>query len=380
MNKVTIVGTDLHDRNMLLRLAAGTGDSHEKSFKNDAEGRGNMVDYLIQFAMKHKSDRIVFVYEASGQGYGLCDLLSDHGIECFVLSPSHLPKSAKGKKNKTDSKDALKLFELARAHVLANNELPIVWTPPKKLRHDRELIRTRLESAEACTRVKLQITSLLKRSGVALPDWFCKNRNWTRKFVKWLKDQAQRMDVIAPVILTFVERFEILNKQITDLDRHVRTLSRTDRYKAGVAALCELPGVGLITAMTFLTEMGDLTRFSNRRQVAAYLGLCPSSFESGGPDVDRKGHITRQGPGRVRKVLCQAAWTAIRKDEATRNTFLKIQNKRSDRRKKAVVAIMRKLAIVMWHRALGAGVSVELTAPPAKPPCWTQQPSVGQAG
>jgi transposase len=380
MNQITIVGCDLHDRNMLLKLALGMNPSHEKRFLNDQDGRLAMVEYLVEFAVKQGSDRIVFVYEASSQGYGLCDLLSDHGIQCWVLSPSHLPKSSKSKKNKTDPKDAQRLFEVARAHVLAGNELPIVWTPPQRLRNDRELVRTRLESAEACTRVKLQIMSLVKRHGIALPEWFRTNRNWTRKFVRWLKELAQKMDqVITPVLQAYVERFETLNKQIAELNKHVRALSRTDRYRGGVEAVCELPGVGLITAMTFLTEMGDLSRFSNRRQIAAFLGLSPSSFESGEAD-DRKGHITRQGPGRVRKVLCQAAWTAIRMDKTTRETWVRIQGNKKGSSKKAVVAIMRKLAIVMWHRAFGAGVSEELMAPPTKPPSWVQNPSLAQAG
>jgi len=380
MNQVTIVGCDLHDRDMLLKVALGLKPSHEKHFLNHQDGRLAMVEYLIDFAVKHGSDRIVFVYEASGQGYGLCDLLSDHGIQCWVLSPSHLPKSAKSKKNKTDAKDAQRLFEVARAHVLAGNELPIVWTPPQRLRNDRDLVRTRLESAEACTRIKLQITTLLKRHGIALPEWFRKNRNWTRKFVSWLKELAQRMDeVITPVLQAYVERFETLSKQIAELDKHVRALSHANRYRAGVTALCELPGVGLITAMTYLTEMGDLSRFSNRRQVAAYLGLCPSAFESGQAD-DRKGHITRQGPGRVRKVLCQATWTAIRVDETTRETWVRIKGNTKGCSKKAVVAIMRKLAIVMWHKAFGAGVSEELMTPPPKPPCWIQKQTLGQAG
>ena len=112
-----------------------------------------MVQHLIEFANRHGSERIVFVYEASGQGYGLYDLLTDQGIECYVLSPTHLPKSQKQKRNKTDAKDAQMLLEKARAHVLAGNELPIVWTPPQALRNDRELVRARLETAEAGTSV-----------------------------------------------------------------------------------------------------------------------------------------------------------------------------------------------------------------------------------
>ena len=69
-----------------------------------------------------------------------------------------------------------------------------VWTPPQRVRDDRELIRARLETGESCTRVKLQIFSMLKRRGIALPDWFRKNRGWTKRFVKWLETQAETMD------------------------------------------------------------------------------------------------------------------------------------------------------------------------------------------
>jgi len=331
-----------------------------------------MIEYLFEFARRHGSERIVFVYEASGQGYGLYDLLTDQGIECYVLSPTHLPKTPKNRRHKTDARDAQMLLEQARGFVLAGNKLPIVWTPPQTLRDDRELVRARLETAEACTRIKLQIFSLLKRYRLELPHWFRKSRNWTKQFVGWLRGQAERLAAsVSPVLLTLIERFEVLTRQITDLDRHLRHLAKTPRYQAASQALRKLPGVGLLTTMVFLTEMGDLTRFSNRRQVAAYLGLCPSSFESGEAD-DRKGHITRQGPGRVRKVLCQAAWAAVRNDPSWHAAWVRIQGKKKGRGKKAIVALMRKMAIQMWHVALCAGVAVELTQPPRPAPAWLE--------
>jgi transposase len=380
MSEVTITGCDLHDRSMLLKVALGKSPPVEKSFANDHDGRLAMVEYLMRFARKHGSNRIVFVYEASGQGYGLWDLLNDQGIEVYVLSPAHLPRSGKRKKNKTDAKDALMLLEVARGFVLAGNELPVVWTPPKRLRYDRELVRGRLEASEALTRIKLQVFSFLKRYGVATPEWFRKNRDWTRKFVRWLKEQVDQMDeVLRPILSALIERFTLMQKQVTDFDRHLRQLAKTDRYRAAFEALQELPGVGLLTALTFLTEMGDLSRFSNRREVAAYLGLCPSAFESGNAD-DRKGHITRQGPSRVRKVLCQAAWVRVRRDQATHDAWVRIQGGKAGLKKKAIVAIMRKLAILMWHRALAAGVSEELLAPPRPSPRWINEPSQALAG
>ena len=369
--QVTIVGCDLHDRSMLFKYAVNQEEPQQKSFRNNLAGRDAMIQFLLEFARKRRCTRIVFVYEASGQGYGLYDLLTAHGIECHVLSPTHLPKTAKGKRNKTDAKDAQMLLEQARSHVLAGNPLPMVWTPPQALRNDRELVRARLETAEACTRVKLQVFSLLKRYGVALPEWFCTSRVWSRRFVRWLKEeQAPRLaEVVRPVLCVLVDRFQLLRQQLTELDRQLQLLAQTERYRVACDQLRELPGVGLLTALCFLTEVGDLTRFRNRRQLAAYLGLCPSSFESGEAN-DRKGHITRQGPSRVRKILCQAAWTAIRTDQATRARWERIKRGSSRRGKKATVAVMRTLGIQMWHRGLNAGVASELMAVALPPPRW----------
>lgn len=373
-NQITIVGCDLHDRSMLLRFAAGMETPQQRSFTNDSQGRREMVEALVEFALREGSRRIVFVYEASGQGYGLHDLLTDQGIECYVLSPAHIAKSAKRKKNKTDAKDAQHLLELARAHVLAGNELPIVWTPPKALRNDRELVRARLETAEAGTALKLQILSLLKRQGREFPAWFLKGRNWSKKFAKWLLDEVGQLPrETAPVLTGLLARLESIQQQVLLLDRALRDLAKLPRYQAGCDALRKLPGVGLLTALVFLTEMGDLTRFPNRRTVGAYLGLTPAAAESG-ETADRKGHITRQGPSRLRKVLCQATWTAIRVDVTVRAAWERIRGDRPQRGKKACVAIMRQLGIRLWHVALAAGVSPELAARRVPPPCWLTAP------
>jgi transposase len=345
---------------MLLKTACGKNKAEQKSFLNDVENRLKMVDYLRQFADKHHAKRIVFVYEASGLGFGLYDLLLDHEIECYVLSPTHLPKTPKSKRNKTDAKDAQMLFEQARGFVLAGNELPVVWTPPQRLRNDRELVRARLEAGEASTQVKLKILSMLKRFNQPVPGFFVKSRNWSKKFTAWLGRLAETMDAtVAPVLLALVTRFETLRSEITDLERHIRQLARADRYKTTYEKLTQLRGVGMLTAMTFLTEIGDALRFSNRRQIAAYLGVVPSANESGEAD-DRKGRITRQGPGRVRKVLCQASWTAVRLDADVRQQWQRIKGNGKKGGKKAIVAIMRKLAIRMWHLMFECGTPQEL--------------------
>ena len=116
----------------------------------------------------------------------------------------------------------------------------------------------------------------------------------------------------------------MFEKEVSILDGHVAELAQSPRYCTQVEALvAELKGVGVHVAMVFLTEMGDLTRFSNRREIAAYSGLVPSSDESG-DNSDKKGHITHQGSWRLRKALCQAAWSRARTDETERAVHARI--------------------------------------------------------
>jgi len=128
----------------------------------------------------------------------------------------------------------------------------------------------------------------------------------------------------------------------------VAALASSPRYEARIRELSKLCGVGMLTALVFLSELGDLSRFANRRQIAAYLGLVPSSNESGQRD-DRKGHITRQGSARVRKALCQAAWARLRHNQEEKAIYERIKSKNPKKKKIAVVASMRRLAVRMWH-------------------------------
>jgi transposase len=149
---------------------------------------------------------------------------------------------------------------------------------------------------------------------------------------------------------SLIDLHEELRRQLHVLDQAITRLARSNRYAKVFRKLQLMAGVGTLSAMTFLTELGDLNRFANRRQLAAYLGLVPQVFESGNTD-DRKGHITHQGPARVRHVLCQAAWAALRCSDKWKITYENIKRGMKKRSKIAIVAVMRRLAIAMWQTA-----------------------------
>jgi transposase len=358
MSHFIAIGCDLHDRSITLAVAFGKNPATIRRYANDGEGREKMVSELLAVAGEQGVLRIVLVYEASGQGFRLCDWLQERGIETYVLAPTKLARSAQQTRRKTDARDAEALLEDLRSHLLAGRPLPSVWIPSRQLREDRELVRARHEVADLIGQTKTKIRSLLRKHWIDMPDWFTVNQNWTRQLQRWLNQLETGSDPRLPhasrcCLRMLLSRLEELQDEQKQLDGEIRKLCRDPRYRPSYQALRSLCGVGQVTAMTFLTELGDLSRFENRRQLAAFLGLVPSSNESG-ERSERKGHVTRQGPARLRRVLCQAAWAAIRHHEATQQTYQHLKRNTKTRTRIAVVAIMRRLAIRMWHQALEA--------------------------
>ncbi|MES1025119.1 MULTISPECIES: transposase [Cyanophyceae] len=99
------------------------------------------------------------------------------------------------------------------------------------------------------------------------------------------------------------------------------------------------PGIGPLGARILSNELGDMSQFHNERQLFSYTGLTPCEQSSG--DNIRRGCITRQGNSRVRWVLCEAAWRAIRQDRDLREYFERLFPRTG--KKKAIVAVSRKL-------------------------------------
>jgi transposase len=257
-------------------------------------------------------------------------------------------------------------MDVIRSHVLAGSELPAVWKPGRELRDDREIVRRRLGLGEEITRVKNRIHGLLKRNGLRKPAGM---KNWTRAHWRWLGEEAAAAGRGLGVALrSLVRELEFYVGEEAVVDAAVLELSRSERYGSRVRALTRLKGVGVLSAMVFLTELGDLGRFRNRKALGNYLGLTPRSYESG-EDDDRKGHISRLGPWRVRKVLNQCAWAAVKFDAHWRAWFRDrteiaglSAKKKKELRKKMIVAVMRRLGIWMWHAGVGAGLGCEVAA------------------
>lgn len=345
MSKVTYVAMDVH----LNSIAAVWGCAKEKPRNLVVDSSPEGWDRLEKAV---GPGEMWAVYEASSCGFEVYDEFTRRGWKVSVVAPTHIAKSAHSRSRKTDLRDARRLWDVLVAHGELGTEMAQVWIPTTRLREERELVRRRLKLGEGLTRVKNAIHGLLRMHQLKRPADL--KSLWTDKHVRWLEGLCQG-SVLGPhlrnTLASYVRELRFLEEELTRVQGEVEHLAQEEPYRKAVASMTEVDGVGPLTAMVFLVELGDVRRFRNRRQVASYLGLVPASYESGEAN-DRKGHITRLGPARVRKVLNQAAWTLVRKDPTWKSRYGPLAQRRGAL--KAIVGVMRRLGIELWHRAHAA--------------------------
>jgi len=345
MSMVIYVGMDVH----LNSIAAVWGKAKDKprsmTVAPTEEGFKTLTEVI-------GTKEVWGVYEASSCGFEAYDELRALGWKVSIVAPTHITKSAHSKKRKTDLRDAKHLWEVLMSHGELGTELAEIWIPSRELQEEREIVRRRLKLSESCCRVKNGILSLLRMHKIKRPETM--KTAWSRKHVAWLRGLTKDENLgesVRTVLESYVRELEFVEGEIDILQKAVEALAEAPRYRGAVEKMTEVAGVGVLTALTFLVELGDVRRFDNRRQVGCYLGLVPASYESGEAD-DRKGHITRLGPPRVRKVLNQAAWHLVRLDPLWRKRYEGIASRGGA--KTAIVAVMRKLGIELWQRAKSA--------------------------
>jgi transposase len=359
MVKHIFVGIDLGDKNSVARIAVDREKSVRFGFVNNCRGRQRLFREVKRWSGEVGGAEIVMAYEASSCGFILKDEATRQQITCWVLPPTQMEKSPEQRKHKNDDRDADDVLEKLRGHILAGNRLPTVWIPDLQMRDDRELVRTRLELGEKQTQVKAQIQMLLKRQGLEKPEGL--GSTWTQKYRAWLAtlcELTQHGQGMRYALGSLLRQLNALEMEIVQIDGQIEALAKEERNQSIVEELRKERGVGLLTALVYRTEIGYAGRFRRGRQVGKFHGLTPTSHESGQQN-DRKGHISRQGPPRLRKILCQASWVHIRHDKSSRLLYDRLVHRNPKKKKIALVAVMRRLAVRLWHRMRKA--ELELT-------------------
>jgi transposase len=290
------------------------------------------VEVLVTYLRRHfPGASYKAVYEAGFCGFWIHDELKVRGIPCLVANPADIPTRDKERRRKGDRSDSRKL-----ARGLRSGEIEGIYVPPRATVEDRSLIRTRQAMVRKQTRCKNQIKSLLHFYGIPVPDV---SYSWSRNFIRSL--EALRLERQSGNLALNAHLTELihLRRIIAQLNRDILALSRTDEYRDPVQLLRTIPGISTLSAMVFLTELGDLSRFPSLDKLCGYVGLTPDTHGSG--EKLGIGDMTRRCNPVLRSLLIECSWVAVRKDPALAlayHSFCKRTLKTQ-----AIVKIARKL-------------------------------------
>jgi transposase len=242
---------------------------------------------------------LTLCYEASYIGFTLHRDLTENGYVCEVVAPTSIP-SPRGKQIKTDRIDASQL-----AQYYANGLLTVVSVPECEQEQDRDLLRTRQKLMEQQTELRRHLQALLRRHGLPYKAEAQNKTHWTKQHYNWLERAIESTSGSLNANLTLLlQQLRNLNAILTKYDEQIEALATSPRYQESVQALTCYKGIKHHFALTMITEIGDIKRFPNPRQLVFRIGMDIREYSSGGKH-NRLG-ITKQGNRYLRTAFVEA--------------------------------------------------------------------------
>jgi transposase len=325
------MGMDVHKKTWNVALYSANQERIVKSWHMPA----NLTDLLKTLEPIRKHIKKIG-YEAGPTGFGLARFLQHHKFEVVVVSPADIPQTRR-KTAKSDRIDAKAL-----ALELVGNRLRPIYIPTLEEEDARDAFRNRDQLRSKLRRVKTQIKSHLLRWGCAEPKGL---EYWSLKSIAELRriEMPFNAKFQLSTFLAELDSLEALEKKATEQMKSVVE----ERHAQERDYAQSVPGVGPVTSSAFLLEIPQLKRINNRRELAQLIGLAPLKRQSAEREKQcGRGH---GGKKKVRSLLIEASWRWIGKDPGARKIFDRISAGKQNRRKKAIVALARRLAIILWH-------------------------------
>jgi transposase len=331
------VGIDLHLKQLTVCIRDEQGNI---TLRRQVSTRPPKVREFLDELGRHEAGYVVML-EVCGFHDWLVRKLREEAACRDVLTIQ--PK--KRSKKKTDRRDANHLSELLwinRQRLLAGEKVQgvrCVYQPTDDERQDRQLTAVRLRLSRQRTRTFNQIHYILRRHNL---EWDRPTKTFqTKKVRQWLKKlplgEIDRLEMDH-----LLAQWDLWDRQLEELDARIAA-----RFEQNPAAklLATIVGVSCYMALAISSRVGDVARFAHGRSLANFFGLTPGSRSSG--ETERLGSITKEGSRQVRFLLGQLVLHVLRRDARMRTWYKRIKQRRGA--KIARVAVMRRLAVIMWH-------------------------------
>ncbi|APO74819.1 IS110 family insertion sequence transposase protein [Rhizobium etli 8C-3] len=296
---------------------------------------------LAQVIRKNAPRARRVVFETGPLSTWFYHALTSEGVPAICIEARHAQKVLNETLNKTDANDADGLAQLAEAGFYK-----AVRVKSFDAMMTRTLVAAREQLLNMPTQLGNQIRGLMKTFGLIIPKG--KGRVFDGDVRKLLDGNTE----LAKIILPLLEAWHDIRKRAADLGRQLLIVARASQ---ATKLLMTIPGIGAVTAVSYVTAIENPENFRTSRSVGAWLGLTTRRYQSG--EVDYDGHISRRGDNRLRGLLYEAATALLTRTSARIESSLKSWGLKLRERlgfKRAAVAVARKLAVIM-HSMLKTG-------------------------
>ncbi len=286
------------------------------------------------WAQAHLQPSDQLVLESTTNAFDFYDQVAPLVGRAVVAHPAKIALIASSRV-KTDKADTLWL-----ARLLVAGLIPEVWVPPHPVRELRSLLAHRQRLIQSRTRLRNRLHSVLHRYQLAPPDGDpfapAQRAFWSGLPVSPTTQLRVRHDLAS---------LDQLDHQLTELSDELERLSTCAPWAERLPYVLQLPGFGLVTALTLLAGIGDITRFESAKALVGYAGLGSGVHDSG--QTHRTGKLTKTGRREMRWALVEAAWRAVDSHPDWQTRFARLAERMAPNQ--AIVAIAHQLLIALWH-------------------------------
>lgn len=323
------IGIDVHKKNWTITVM--TQNSLIKTFSQDPDA-GVLHNYLHR---TFPGGSYYSAYEAGFCGFSVHHGLGQHGIKNIVVNPADIPTTDKERKQKEDRRDSRKI-----ARSLKNGELTGIHVPSQESEGLRSLVRYRKTLVKEIARHKNRIKSHLYCFGITVPGPLEQaSIYWSGKFTSWLETIEQSTAYGDMVLQGTLGTIKHLRSELLKVNRKLRELEKQGPCSPILKLLRSIPGIGLIVAVTLLSELETIMRFKNLDHLCSFVGLVPRTNSSG--ENEKTGGITPRSNNPLRGQLVESAWIASRNDPALAQCYLELCKRMKPNQ--AIIRIAKKL-------------------------------------
>ena len=324
MEKVYYIGLDIHKKTISYCIKLQDGTKVRQGVM--AAERKALGQWLAEIPGHWKG-----AMEATMFTGWVYDFLKPHALELKVAHPEML-KAITSAKKKNDRADSEKISDLLRV-----NLLPECYMAPEDIRELRRILRYRNMIVRTAVKMKNKISGLLMEVGASYNKKRLHGKRYFNNLLETVEDVPPSVNELLNLSRAGLEMFQGVQRRLLD------TLHDNTLIRERIERLMTIKGIGEVTALTWVLEIGDPMRFTSVRQAISYCGLCSAQKESAGKE--QRGPISKKRNKHLQTVLIEAAKLAPRWNQQ----LAAIHAKELERghRNRATLAVARKLVAYM---------------------------------